>query len=201
MKWNSSKQNFFSLSVIFCLILIVATGCKEDTAQNESDNIGTIVGVFELSYGNPKIILDGDKELAVSLTSVRDSVMVNCALVDFAEPNAALDVRVYAYLEMNNQNEDVEIASKPCGALYYANDGQDLEDVLTYINEIESDPANQGNSSYYSDTFMNSFGEGSFIDDSQYRIFMAKASPLYYDQPNATLGDYRFVFILTRVPE
>ncbi len=202
MKWNPSKQFFFSLCIIFSLLLFVATGCKDDdTDRNEFDNIGSVVDVFELSYSDPKIVLHGDEELIVSLEGVKDSVTVNCALADFSDPNALLGVRLYAYLQFNNQDEDIEVVSKPCGALYYENNGQDVEDVLAFIDEIESAPANQESRSYYSDTFMNSFGEGSFIDDSYYRIFMAKASPFYYDQPNATLEDYRFVFILTRVPE
>ncbi|WP_319229754.1 hypothetical protein [Draconibacterium orientale] len=144
-----------------------------------------------------EVVFQGEK-VELSIMDVDDSVNVDCSLTDFSNNlDGPLSVRIYSYLQINNQDKIVKIASKPCGALFYENDGHDIQDVNDLINDLESAPANLNDSSYFVDAFINLFGEGSLIQNTPFRIFMAKASPTNYNQPDATIEDYQFVFIVT----
>ena len=197
MKQQFSKQFTVIIFILFFTALLIGSGCKDDnTALSGYDEVGSVIDVFELSYQSPKIISLDDKELTVSLVDVKDSVSVDCAVINYRGSKALLSIRSYAYLKIN-YNKIIKVASKPCGAHYYINDGQDVQSVLDLIDEIKAEPANLKDASYFTSSFISSFGEGAYIDDTHYRLFMAKVAPYYYKQPGATVEDYRFVFILT----
>ena len=182
----------------FCMVFL-GVGCGDDESDTGvSDNIGEIIAVFELKYGDSKEIISKGEIIEFSITDVEDSVNVDCSVTDFSNnQDGPSMVRVYSYLQINRQDKIVKIASKPCGALFYENDGHDIQDVNDLINDLESAPANLNDSSYFVDAFINLFGEGSLIQNTPFRIFMAKASPTNYNQPDATVEDYQFVFIVT----
>ncbi len=181
-----------------CMVLL-GGGCDDnEPVAGISDDIGDIVGVFELKYGDSKEIVYKGEKVELSITEVEDSVNVDCSLTDFGNnqdgPSA---VRIYSYLQINDQNKTVKIASKPCGAIFYENNGHDIQDVNDLINDLESAPENLKDSTYFNDAFINLFGEGSLIENTPFRVFLAKASPTNYNQPDATIDDYQFVFIVT----
>jgi len=188
----------FLLLLPLCVVLLGA-GCeKEEPIYVISDDIGKILSVFELKYGESKKITYEGEEIKVSIKNVEDSVTIDCSLADFGNnQNAPLAIRIYASLQINNKDEIVKVASKPCGALLYENNGHDIQDVNDLISEIKSAPANLKDSSYFGDTFMKFFGEGALIETTSFRIFMAKAFPANYIQPGANIEDYQFVFIVT----
>ena len=198
------KSKKIKLLTIFLLLLplcvvSLGAGCDDDGLDTSiSDDIGDLVGVFELKYGDSMEVAYNGEKVELSITDVEDSVNVDCSLTDFSNNvDGPLAVRVYSYLQINNQDKIVKIASKPCGTLFYENDGHDIQDVNDLIDDLESAPANLNDSSYFVDAFINLFGEGSLIQNTPFRIFMAKASPTNYNQPDATIDDYQFVFIVT----
>ena len=161
---------------------MVATGCeKEHSVSMPKTN--KVAAIFELSYGQHKKITYGKNEkIEISLQNVVDSVDVNACL-----------------LRINKSAELVKVSSKPCGAIDYRKDGDDIQDVVRYINEeIIETPAYKSDPSYFLQPFVMLFGEGTSIQNTSLRIYMAKSYPNLFEMRNAQLKDYKFIFILTR---
>lgn len=176
---------------------MVATGCEKEhsVSMPKTDKVAAI---FELSYGQHKKITYGKNEkIEISLQNVIDSVTVNCALADFQKPEDMLSVRTHAYLRINKSAELVKVSSKPCGAIDYREDVDNIQDVVRYIDEIIAAPAYQSHPSYFIQSFVNLFGEGTPIAHTPLRIYIAKSSPHLFEMHNAQLKDYKFIFILT----
>src|ERR1035437_4076452 len=194
------KTIFFKISFIFLLLSLMGVGCKKEMSKSFlSDDIGDLISVFELKHGDSKIIAYGEEKIELSVTDIKDNVSINCSLADFSNnKEGPLGIRIYSYLQENNRNTIVKVESKPCGALLYKNNGNDIQDITDLINDLKSAPANSKNNTYFTDAFINLFGEGSPIENTSFRIFMAKAFPTNYDQPNANIDDYKFIFIITR---
>lgn len=198
------KTKKFKLHVIIllllplCAVLLVA-GCEKDESSPViSDDIGSLLSIFELKYGDSKEITYNGKKAEISISNIEDSVTIDCSLADFSNnQDIPLTIRVYSYLQINNQNKIVKVASKPCGALPYKDNGHDIQDVKDLISNLESAPANLNGGSYFEDEFTDLFGEGSLIENTPLKIFMAKAFPRKFNRPNASTEDYRFVFIVT----
>ena len=188
----------FLLLLPLCVVLL-GTGCEmQEPIYIISDDIGKIISVFELKYGDSKKITYEEEEIEVLIKNVEDSVTIDCSLADFGNnQEAPLAIRIYASLQINNKDEIVKVASKPCGALLYENSGHDIQDVNDLISDIKSAPANLKDSSYFGNTFIDLFGKGVVIENTSFRIFMAKAFPINYNQPDANIEDYQFVFIVT----
>ncbi len=182
------------------LLALMVAGCEKETSESFlSENVGNLVSVFELKYGDSKTITCGEEKIELSIKDIKDNVSINCSLADFSNNNEGpLAIRIYSYLQVNNLNPFVKVESKPCGALVYKNNGNDIQDIQNMINELKSAPANSGDNTYFTNAFVNLFGEGSPIENTSFRIFMAKAFPTKYDQPNANMDDYKFIFIVTR---
>lgn len=192
MKEPISKIGFIAL-----LMAILVAGCKKEKLVSETF-VGNIESVFELKYGDSRKLTYAGKKIEITIKNIEDKVSINCALADFGNNQEALsNIRLYAYLQINNQDKILKVSSKPCGALPYENHGHDIKDVEDLINDLESAPANSKDSSYFTDAFINLFGEGSTIENTPLRIFMAKAFPTKYGQPNANIEDYSFIFIVT----
>ena len=193
------KAKFILWFSVLFLLLMVATGCEKEhsVSMPKTDKVAAI---FELSYGQHKKITYGKNEkIEISLQNVIDSVTVNCALADFQKPEDMLSVRTHAYLRINKSAELVKVSSKPCGAIDYIQDGDDIQDVVRYINEeIIETPAYKSDSSYFLQPFVMLFGEGTSIQNTSLRIYMAKSYPNLFEMRNAQLKDYKFIFILTR---
>ena len=191
------KAKFISWFSVLFLLLMVATGCEKEhsVSMPKTDKVAAI---FELSYGQHKKITYGKNEkIEISLQNVTDSVTVNCALADFQKPEDMLSVRTHAYLRINKSAELVKVSSKPCGAIDYREDVDNIQDVVRYIDEIIAAPAYQSHPSYFIQSFVNLFGEGTPISHTPLRIYIAKSSPHLFEMHNAQLKDYKFIFILT----
>lgn len=188
----------FLLLLPLCVVLLGA-GCENnDSIPVVLDDIGTLLSVFNLKYGDSKEITYNGEKVELSIKNIEDSVTIDCSLVDFSNnQDAPLSIRIYSYLQINNQDKIVKVASKSCGALLYEDNGHDIQDVNDLISNLESAPANLKDSSYFADAFINLFGEGSLIENTSFRIFMAKASPTIFHYPHASIEDYQFVFIVT----
>lgn len=154
------KAKFILWFSVLFLLLMVATGCeKEHSVSMPKTN--KVAAIFELSYGQHKKITYGKNEkIEISLQNVVDSVDVNCAFVDFQKPEDALSVRMHAYLRINKSAELVKVSSKPCGAIDYREDVNNIQDVVRYIDEIIAAPTYQSHPSYFMQSFVNLFGEG-----------------------------------------
>lgn len=198
------KTKFILLISVLCLIV---AGCSKErepeppapaptpTPMPKTDKVAAI---FELAYGQRKKITYGKNEkIEISIQNVVDSVDVNCAFVDFQKPEDALSVRTHAYLRINKSAELVKVSSKPCGAIDYREDVDNIQDVVRYIDEIIAAPAYQSHPSYFIQSFVNLFSEGTPIAHTPLRIYIAKSSPHLFEMHNAQLKDYKFIFILT----
>jgi hypothetical protein len=178
---------------------MLITGCEKEVnpISFTSDDINTVVSTFELKYGDSKEITYKGETIHLSIKNIRDNVSVNCSLVDFSNnQKGPEEVRIYADLLVNNKT--VSVASKPCGALNFEANGHDIQQVNDLIDNLKSAPANSTVGSYFADAFMNYFGEGALIENTSFRIFMAKAYPVNYEQPDAKKEDYKFIFLITR---
>ena len=192
------KRKTFLFATISLFLLLGGVGCEKKDTLTNPDTIGNILEVFELTYDNPKEIVYNNKKIEISLQNVKDNVTLNCELVDFNNnTDDPLKIRIHSYLKINNREKNIEVISKTCGALPYKNNTNNIQDVIDIIDVIRLAPANSTNSSYFKDNFINTFGDGTIIENTPYRIFMAKAFPIHYNQPNASLEDYKFIFILT----
>jgi hypothetical protein len=194
------KTTILKISAILLLISSFGAGCRNDEDPNHdiSYDIGSVLNVFELKYGELKEIIYNGDTVAISIANIEDSVTVDCSLVDFSNnQDAPLSIRISSYLHIKNQSEILKVTSKPCGALPYESKGHDILDIYELIDEIKSAPANIKDSLYFSNTFRNFFGEGTPIVDTPLQIFIAKAFPTFYSHPNSSIEDYRFVFIVT----
>jgi len=204
------KKIISNLIVLALLLLMIqGSGCKKDgqsatqkKSSSEGDSlvtgVGRVVSIFELKYGeNKEIAYDGLK-LKFSIKSVIDDVSVNCSLVDFGNnhdgPKA---VRIYSDLVFNDSDVPLQVGSKPCGALNYSDNKDNIQEIANLIETIKAAPAMLTDTTYYNDTFINYFGEGSKILNTSLRVYMAKAYPVKYDKPDARLEDYKFIYILT----
>lgn len=193
------KTTILKISFIFLFLCILGAGCeKENLKSFLSNDVGDLISVFELKYGDSKEITYDGKKIELSVKDIKDSVSIDCSLADFSDnKQGLLAIRIYSYLQFNNQDKIVEVISKPCGALTYKNNGSDIQDIYNMISDIKSAPANSKDNTYFTNTFINLFGEGLQIENTSLKIFMAKAFPTKYDQPNANANDYKFIFILT----
>lgn len=154
---------------------------------------------FELAYGQSKEIMYGEKEkLIISLRDIKDNVTINCSLADFKNNEEYASVRVYSYLKIDNERELIEVASRPCGALKYKGNEDEVKDLTRLIEEIKTVPANVKYPSYFSYHFMSLFGEGTPIKQGFFRIYIGKVSLDKYTTPEANTRDYKFIFILTK---
>ncbi|MPQ46283.1 hypothetical protein GCQ56_04615 [Marinifilum sp. N1E240] len=189
------------LIMLTCICLLLGVGCddnNQETSLNENE-VGSLLNVFELKYGDSKEINDNEQSIILSINDIKDNVRVDCSLMDFGDSSeGSLNIRVHVYLQLGDGDSYLEVKSKPCGALPYKNDENDVQDVLSQINELKSAPANLDDDSYYNDEFINLFGEGTAIEGTPFKIFIAKAIPFYYNQPDANIDDYKFIFIITR---
>ena len=187
------KTKFILLISVLCLIV---AGCSKEREPEPSAPAPTptpmpkmdkVAAIFELAYGQRKKITYGKNEkIEISIQNVVDSVDVNCAFVDFQKPEDMLSVRTHAYLRINKSAELVKVSSKPCGAIDYRKDGDDIQDVVRYINEeIIETPAYKSDSSYFLQPFVMLFGEGTSIQNTSLRIYMAKSYPNLFEMRNA----------------
>ncbi|MGE0020106.1 MAG: hypothetical protein AB7S72_10605 [Draconibacterium sp.] len=199
MKSKKTKLLKSFLLLLPFYVVLLGAGCeKEDSISVISDDIGNLLSVFELKYGDSKEIIYNGEKVELSIKNIVDSVTIDCSLADFSNnQDAPLTLRIYSYLQINSQDKIVRVSSKPCGALLYEDNGHDVQDVNDLIRDLESAPANLKDSSYFADAFINLFGEGLFIENTSFRIFIAKAFPTNFSHPNAGIEDYRFVFIVT----
>ncbi len=194
------KTTILRISAYLLFVSLIGTGCRDYEKPDLviSDDIGNVISVFELKYGELKEIIYNGDTVAISIVSVEDSVTVDCSLADFSNnQDAPLSVRINSYLQINNQEKILKVTSKPCGALPYESNGHDVLDIYELIDEIKSAPANIKDSLYFKNTFRNFFGQGSPIAGISLHIFIAKVFPTYYSHPNSSIEDYRFVFIVT----
>lgn len=195
------KSTLLKISITLLFLSFMGAGCENEVSPVSfmSDDINTLVSIFELKYGDTKEVTYNGETIKLSIKDVRDNVSVNCSLVDFTNnQEGPLNIRIYADLLVNNTNKTVSVASKPCGALHYGDNGQDIQHVNELINTLKSDPANSKVSSYFADAFIHLFGEGTSIENTSFRVFMAKAFPVNYEQPNSRIEGYKFIFIVTR---
>lgn len=181
-------------------LLMVGAGCEKKTdITTDQQKIGNVVEVFELAYGQSKEIIYGEKDkFIISLRDIKDDVTINCSLADFKNNEEYASVRVYSYLKVDNERELIKVSSKPCGALKYKGNGDEVKDLTRLIEDIKAAPANVKNPSFFSDHFMSLFGEGTPIKQGSFRIFIGKVSLNRYTTPEANAQDYKFIFILTK---
>ena len=193
------KTISLKIGILLLAFALMGAGCeKEDSQFLETSTVGDIVEIFYLKYDDSRKISYEDKEIELSIQDIRDSVTIDCSLTDFTHSEAMQSLRIHAYLKISEKAGVVEVASKPCGALPYKGNGKDIEEVEDLIKSLKSAPANQINSFYYENAFIDLFGKGTLIKDTPFRIFIAKASPVKYAQLDASIRDYELVFILTK---
>ncbi len=188
------KIGYFVIS-----FLLLVAGCEsEKNSTFLSYEIGDVLSVFELKYGDSKAFDYKGEKIVLTIDDVQDSVTVNCSLTDFTNNSLGpSQIKICTYLSVNDEKVPLKVESKPCGAILYKNDGSDIQDIEERIEEIKNAPANLTLDTYFTDTFINLFGEGTQIENTPYRIYLAKAFPVSYEQPGATKEDYKFIFILT----
>lgn len=182
--------------VIPFLFLTIGIGCEKDNQEKEQNlpkfHKNSIYTVFELKYGTDTTIIFNNTSIDFSLYDVIDSVSVNCALVDFQNPDNEEKIKIHASLKVTVQEKinDIEVYSKACGALPYNDNGiSDIEDIKNMIENWKSSPYEN----YVSEQFF-TFGKPTMISNTLYYINMAKAYPIEYKQAENEL--YKFIFIL-----
>ena len=183
--------------IISLFLLILGVGCEKEKPSFNSKDIGEIVSVFELSYDSSETFTYNNNTIKISLQDIIDNVTINCSLTDFQNNNTDPSrIRIYSFLKINDK-QVIEVASKPCGAIIYKSNEDNIQEIIDLIDEIKSAPANTEHKSYFVDTFTNLFGEGTSIKNTPYKIFIAKASPIAYEHSNVCPEEYKLIFILT----
>lgn len=198
-KMKTIMNRIIKIGCFILFILLFGAGCDNEKSRLIlSSDIGDVISVFELNYGTSKEIVYKGKKIVFAIDDVQDRVSVNCSLVDFANNSYDLSpIKVCTYLSVNDEKAPLKVESKPCGAILYKNDGSDIQDIEGRIEEMKAASANSSHEAYFTDTFIDLFGEGTQIENTPYRIYLAKAFPVRYEQPGATKKDYKFIFILT----
>lgn len=198
-KMKTIMNRIIKIGCFILFILLFGAGCNNEKSSSIlSSDIGDVISVFELNYGTSKEIVYKGEKIVFEIDDVQDRVSVNCSLVDF--PNNSYDpspIKVCTYLSVNDEKAPLKVESKTCGAILYKNDGSDIQDIEGRIEEMKAASANSSHEAYFTDTFIDLFGEGTQIENTPYRIYLAKAFPVRYEQPGATKKDYKFIFILT----
>lgn len=184
------------LLVIPFLFLTIGISCEKDNQEKEQNlpefNRNSIYTVFELKYGTDTTIIFNNALIRLSLYDVIDSVLVNCALVDFQNPDNEEKTKIHAYLKVTVEEKinNIKVYSKACGALPYNDNGvSDIGDIKNMIEIWKSSPYEN----YVSEQFF-AFGKPTIISNTSYYINMAKAYPIEYKQAEKEL--YKFIFIL-----
>ena len=193
------KNKIILLTILSLFLLIGGVGCEKEKEKSliSSNDIGEIVSVFELMYNSSAIFVYNNDKIKISFQDVIDNVTVNCSLMDFQDNNIdPSQIKIYSYLKINDEMI-IEVASKPCGALQYKSEGDNVQEIIDLIDELKSAPANINNKSYFADAFIDLFGEGTLIKKTSYKIFIAKAFPIEYEHLNIIKEDYKLIFILT----
>ncbi len=204
MKLIIQRASYLLILLIFiCLLFVTACEKEIETGSEKPETVGNVLDVFELKYGEKKEFSYNDDKFIFSIYDIEDRVDIDCSLVDYMNNQEdPLNIRLYVDLKVNNiRNNLLRVASKPCGAEGYYNNGGEVKAVEGQILALKTAPASLNDSTgiWYSSTFINYFGEGALIRNTPYRIFIAKASPTKFNQPDAAIDDYKFVFIITTV--
>jgi hypothetical protein len=194
---KTMKPTIFKISTLILLFAMFGEGCKKDpTVSHLSSDVKTFV--FEAKYGIPTEIDFAGEKLRILVKDIKDNVTIDCSLVDFQNNSGPGNIRIYSYLQINDQKNLLTVESIPCGAFQYRNNGNDSLDIINMVNDLKTAPANEKFSSWFNDTFVKSFGEGNTIENTNLRIYMAKAFPVYFGHQIGKKEDYKFLFILTK---
>lgn len=159
------------------LMTIIMTGCNKEEEAN-------VPYVFELKFGETKQFSINGNDFRISLTDISDNVWVNCELADFID-GIPDDLRTYVTLSVNDKS--IQVASRLCGAIYYKNDGNDMQQIIDYLSECQDD----NDYIYY-------FSNGTVIPNSPFCIYMAKSDPILYLSEGIDISkeNYKFMFII-----
>ncbi len=192
------KPRIIKALIIFSCVGLLA--CKSEDVP--TDNVGQVVNVFELKYGEPYEIVVDNNKYNFSLKKVVDNVGCTEA-IDFVDnEKALLGIRVHAYLQVNGNDKLLEVQSVPGGTAFnYLNNGTDVKDIQNTIDKFKSTSLTLNDSTYFNQAFINVFGAGSVIRSTTLKVFIAKANLNKCQQPNATVEQYKFILIITKQPE
>ncbi|GHT45183.1 hypothetical protein AGMMS49965_21920 [Bacteroidia bacterium] len=193
------KQSIITASAILFIVVWNVSCHKTD---GETETSGEVIDIFELKYGEEKIISRNNQSFSLVLTDIQDSVTVDCSLADFIDASGPEKIRHHALIavkEIKNENTLITVSSKPCGALYFENDGTDIQHIRDILSSITATPAGE---SYYQQEFLALFGNGVVIPNAALRINMAKAYPNIYqiaekEHDEVEKEHYKFIFIIS----
>jgi hypothetical protein len=166
-----------------------------------STTIGEVVGIFEIKDKNSVTLTLDNQIISIKVIEIVDSVNIDCSLADFSNNvEGTKKIRIHTYLQINKQKSLIKVSSKICGTLPYKNDNSDIQDIINRINNIRYISENlNDNQKYYTQEFKNMFDNGSIIEGTQFKIYLAKAFPFLYNRPSAKSQEYKFIFILTKI--
>ena len=189
------KPRIIKALLIFSCVGLLA--CKsEDIA---TDNVGQVVNVFELKYGESIGIQVDNNNYIFALKNASNNVPC-LALVDFTDyQKQILEIRAHAYLQINGNDKLLDAQSAPGGTAFdYLNNGTDVSDIQHRIDEFKSTSATVKDSTYFNQAFIKVFGSGTVIKNTSLKVFLAKTNITQCQQPNATVEQYKFILIITK---
>ena len=187
-------RNIKALLIFSCVGLFA---CKSEGVP--TDNVGQVVNVFELKYGEPIEIHVNDNSYIFSLKSANNNVPC-LDRIDFVDyQKQILEIRAHAYLQINGNDKLLDVQSAPGGTAFdYMNNGTDVSDIQHRIDEFKSTSVTLKDSTYFSQSFTKVFGSGAVIKNTSLKVFLAKTNITQCQQPNATVEQYKFILIITK---
>jgi len=189
------KSKIIKALLIFSCVGLLA--CKSEYLT--TDNVGQVVNVFELKYGESVEMSVGNNNYIFALKNASNNVPC-LGLIDFVDyQKQILEIRVHAYLQINGNDKLLDVQSAPGGTAFnYLNNGTDAIDIQHRINELKSTGVALKDSTYFNQGFIKVFGSGAVIKNTSLKVFLAKANITQCQQPNATVEQYKFILIITK---
>lgn len=188
------KPKISYLIVVVLINFFVFVACSKDDSL-ESTEIGEVVEIFEMKYGEIHKTVYNDTELQFQIESIEDT-RIDCSVTDFVDNvNDPKKYRIQASLQIN-ENQTIQVKSLPCGPRIYKGNGQDINEIEDWIENLNS----FSNITYASkvSTFFHQYGEGTHFFNNQFKIYLPRATSLVLSEPDAP-ETYDFVFILTKI--
>lgn len=189
------KYKIIRALLIFSCVGFLA--CKSEDLT--TDNVGQVVNVFELKYGESIGIQVDNNNYIFALKNASNNVPC-LGLVDFVDyQKQILEIRAHAYLQINGNDKLLDVQSAPGGTAFdYLDNGTDVSDIQRRIDELKSTGVALKDSTYFNRAFIKVFGSGAVIKNTSLKIFLAKTNITQCQQPNATVEQYKLILIVTK---
>jgi len=204
LKKRNMKTKIFKIIAIVLLLAGSFSFCTKNELDRQNgivpSSIEQVVDIIELKYGEEKECILNGQILKFSITDVED-YRECCELIDIIDEKTYNKIRIHAFIRIEKVGKvnQFKISSRPCGSGYrFLNTEAEIQYIWDYLESMQSCPANQMDASYFSEIFSFMYGEGIWLKDTLFSIYLSSVYPSACDNIAIKKNTFKFIFIITK---